>query len=73
MMAQFDAAFNMETANSKTSLARIAFVNIHGVYWRGRYGVNEVILRQGDCFVNATKLCQTIVKILARGEKMPKI
>src|SRR5277367_1533926 len=58
MMAQFDGGFNMETANSKTSLARIAFVNIHGLYWRGRYGENEVILRQGDCFVNATKLCQ---------------
>lgn len=57
-MAQFDGGFNMETANSKTSLARIAFVNIHGLYWRGRYGENEVILRQGDCFVNATKLCQ---------------
>jgi len=39
------------------SLCNLAYSNIEGLYWRGKWGNHEIILRQGDCFVNATKVC----------------
>jgi len=39
------------------SLARIAFANIDGPYWKGHYGKHEIIMRQDTCYFNGTKLC----------------
>jgi len=61
MSLDFDYC-SLGEGNSRTCLSRLAFVNIFGCYWRGRYGENEIIVRQGDCYVNATKLCQQFGK-----------
>src|SRR5271163_2496745 len=48
--------FDSDSSDS-TSFSRIAFANIHGIYWRGRYGETEIIIRSTDSFTNASKLC----------------
>src|SRR5271163_3725424 len=56
VMHPFDTS-NASDSTNATSFSRIAFANIHGIYWRGRYGETEVIIRSTDSFTNATKLC----------------
>ena len=46
------------------SLLNLACQNIKGIYWRGKWGSYDIILRQGDCFLNASKLCERFGKNL---------
>ena len=63
----------MDAPHSVIALSRVAFANIFGIYWRGRYGENEVIIRQTDCFLNASKLCACYNKEFEEWEKFPHI
>src|SRR5271163_4950314 len=55
LMASFNPAYSCAVP-SATTFTRIAFSNIHSMFWRGRYGENEIIIRSADSFVNASKL-----------------
>ena len=46
------------------SLSNLAYQNIDGLYWRGKWGNYDIILRQGDCFLNASDLCNRFGKSL---------
>ena len=48
----------------RNSLFNLACENIAGLYWRGKWGSYDIILRQGDCFLNASKLCERFGKSL---------
>jgi len=46
------------------SLSNLAYENIAGSYWRGKWGNYDIILREGDCFINASYLCERFGKSL---------
>src|SRR5271154_1400657 len=58
-----------DTSNASDSFSRIAFANIHGIYWRGRYGETEVIIRSTDSFTNGSKLCALYAKDFVDWQK----
>src|SRR5271163_1535005 len=66
VMHPFDTS---NASDSSTSFSRIAFANIHGIYWRGRYGESEVIIRSTDSFTNASKLCALYAKDFVDWQK----
>src|SRR5271163_1759955 len=68
VMHPFDTS-NASDSTNATSFSRIAFANIHGIYWRGRYGETEVIIRSTDSFTNGSKLCALYAKDFVDWQK----